>query len=1137
MTHLRPAVHRVSIPAAFLAALVCVFVVAARGEQAAVSILGPTDAWTFDYGREFPGATGGLTADTEAQRDGRAALKLVGDFSKGGNYVQAGRKIEKIDPRELALWLRNPAGDRLVVRLGDASGQTHQFNFKIEPSPDWQRVVLPLERFFARRGETDAVTSITKYESWGGAKDGLWHGPATAIYILLSKGQAGGVRTLWIGDVTLLPRPTEVAGADVRALVPLDEIIEGSHEWGFSRGEEFPGAKGSLAVVKDEPAAGQSCLKLAGDFTGGGGYVAMIKTLNDLDAKDVAAIRLRMKTGNAASFGVQLVDATGQTHQRRDVPITPDGQWHDVVLKPAEIAGGEHWGGANDGRWHGPATQVAFSLSGRSDEKAKQPVVLLADIRAEVVRAVFRQPPAFRCDFEGAAPLAPAWTLTGGAAVDSKAAFKGAASLVLDRPLEAAERPCSAVGPTFPVAPGQWEIGLACKADLHSPDNSYNAVVQLELLDAAGKVTDRLTVADVFGRHEWQAVTKRVELPKGVAAARFQVQLNKTYGRFWLDDLSAAYLAPAPLRDDRIARVLFSTAQLGNLLFPNDPRRVSMTVEARKPLRDAQRTVSWVVRDYWGAEQTRPAAVTLGAAEKKGDRLVYAAEIDLAGAALEVGRYCEVHVAIPQEGAEPFRAATSLAILPEAGTKRYKPEEVPFTSRNWDDRISEYVRLSDRLGVRICGIWGTWSAKPPYKAEAPALDLAQQLGMGWITNTPIHKMERGDAEYDETALRQGVRNLIEKFGSVRPMIINLGNEPHGTGERVRANVAAYKAVYEEVKKVDPTITVVATSVEANEEYFKAGYGRWCDAYDFHIYGGDAEDVRGEMEKYKVLMAKYGPVRPLWSTELGLNSQGMARHRVAAEVMRKFAIFFANGGVSASWFCLLYPDREGKNHGGSTDAHNVFDSRYNRYAPRLDAIAYYNAVNAIAIKKFVAEKAYPGGVRAFLFRDRDNRSLQVLWMDKGRRDVLVPLAGVGAVQAIRLDGSLRALDAGGRGLTLSLDGDPLLLLYDGGPAALAAELEPPAAALESPPAAFARRGPTTLTVAASGAAADALDLIAPPFWTVKKSAAPGQGGKATVTFTLTPPETTEVREVDLTVPLRGPDGRRQGELYYRAPIGD
>ena len=46
--------------------------------------------------------------------------------------------------------------------------------------------------------------------------------------------------------------------------------------------------------------------------------------------------------------------------------------------------------------------------------------------------------------------------------------------------------------------------------------------------------------------------------------------------------------------------------------------------------------------------------------------------------------------------------------------------------------------------------------------------------------------------------------------------------------------------------------------------------------------------------------------------------------------------------------------------------NVFDCRYNHYAPRLDAVAYYNAVNAIAIKKFVMEKNYPGEDKFFSF---------------------------------------------------------------------------------------------------------------------------------------------------------------------------
>src|SRR5207245_2460441 len=163
----------------------------------------------------------------------------------------------------------------------------------------------------------------------------------------------------------------------------------------------------------------------------------------------------------------------------------------------------------------------------------------------------------------------------------------------LSRSLENVAKPCSVTGPAFAVAPGQWEISLACKSDLHSPDNSYNGVVQLECLDSAGQVVERFTVAEVFGQHDWLRSSQRVHIPKGAATARVQAQLNKTYGRFWIDELAASYLAPSPRKDDRIVRVLFATAQLGNLLFPNDPRTVSVTVETRKPLRDSQHALSY----------------------------------------------------------------------------------------------------------------------------------------------------------------------------------------------------------------------------------------------------------------------------------------------------------------------------------------------------------------------------------------------------------------------------------------------------------------------------------------------------------------------------------------------------------------
>src|SRR5262249_14110965 len=149
-----------------------------------------------------------------------------------------------------------------------------------------------------------------------------------------------------------------------------------------------------------------------------------------------------------------------------------------------------------------------------------------------------------------------------------------------------------------------------------------------ETKDAAGK-SDWFNVLEDFGKKDWKSLNKTIELPRGTVSARFRVQLNKTYGRFWLGELAASYLAPAPRRDDRIVRMLFSTARLGNLLFPNDPRQVAITVEAKKPLRDDQLKLTCVVRDYWGAEQEGPLTAQLASPEKRGDRYIYQAVLDL----------------------------------------------------------------------------------------------------------------------------------------------------------------------------------------------------------------------------------------------------------------------------------------------------------------------------------------------------------------------------------------------------------------------------------------------------------------------------------------------------------------------------
>jgi hypothetical protein len=73
---------------------------------------------------------------------------------------------------------------------------------------------------------------------------------------------------------------------------------------------------------------------------------------------------------------------------------------------------------------------------------------------------------------------------------------------------------------------------------------------------------------------------------------------------------------------------------------------------------------------------------------------------------------------------------------------------------------------------------------------------------------------------------------------------------------------------------------------------------------------------------------------------------------------------------------------------------------------------------------------------------------------------------------------------------------------------------------------------------NGAAAEDLALVAPPFWTVKKTqTASGDGQPPSVRFTLSPPKASLVREVDLTVTLTDGQGNRRGELYYRCPASD
>ncbi|MCW1885380.1 hypothetical protein OKA04_11625 [Luteolibacter flavescens] len=1031
----------------------------------------PADGWAFDNGREFPGATGKL--------DGKeGVLTLTGDFTGGGGYVQAQRAIDDVDVRVLSFDVRAVGSEEFTLRLGDGSGQCHQIVLKIDPAKGWQPVNLPLEAFFRDRGTAGALTNVARYESWGGAKDGKWHGPAKYVCFLLGNGGTNKVRTLEFRNLRIEQPPQAVAGEAVVESVALDEIIGGAHEWQFSEGAEFKGATGSL-TAKDH-------LTLRGDFTKGGAYCAAIRSLDEFQAASLKAIRMEARTKNVTTVSVQLVDGSGQTHQRKGIPVVADGAWHEIVIDPQAIAGGEHWGGTNDGQWHeGAAKLFSISVTSGSDERGKQPALEMRRIRGEFLLPVFSGEAVLEEDFNDGLPAG--WTSSG--AVE-------AAALKLSRTVDETEKPQAFSTTIFTVVPGRWLAGMRVKSALESPDNSYHGSIVLDVFGPGGKRIATLPVSEITGKRDWETIRSTIDLPTGATAARIRGELRKTWGTLWLDDLAISPLEPAPLRAGRVERLLFSTAALGNLLLPGDPRTVTVEVICRKPLAADARSLAWTVCDYWGVEQQMPVTTSLDGPETKDGKFIYTASLDLSRVPLETGRYYEVHASLD---GEHFKNHTGLAILPEAATHRHEPEDVPFTARNWDNRIPEFIRLSHRLGVRMCGVWGGWSAKPPYTPEAPGLDLVKELGMGWVTGTPAAQIERGSTDYDERALREGMRNFLTTYGKHRPLVINLGNEPHGTGERVVKNAEAYRVLYDEVKKFDPSIKVVATSVEPNEEYFKAGYGKSCDAFDFHIYES-AEDVRRTIGEYRALQEKYGVEKPIWSTELGLNSQGMTRLAVASELPKKFATFFAAGGENASWFGLLYPDGDGSSHGSSGDSHNVFDCRYNRYNPRLDAVAYYHAVNAIAVKRFVEEKRYPDGTRAVLFRDAGQHALLVTWNDTKSRQVEWRLAGTRAMTHIAIDGRTTELKSPDGSYRLTVGAEPVMMLFDG-------DAKLPSALPDSPVQLTATAGEVKCSAGKNWQSR--VKLIPPPRWTAQAS----QVTQDNLAWKMIPPAETTAREAE------------------------
>ena len=202
------------------------------------------------------------------------------------------------------------------------------------------------------RGEPISARPIsTTARIWRGAKKHRAMLIPAVVMLVLGAGVG-----LWIAR----PRPGIV----------LDDFEQNPATWKYVGGQEFPGAKGGVFLDADVAHGGKRSYRLEADFSGGGAYVGLWRNLGVLQGRHFKELQIWFKTSTLTWVQLRLSDATGQCHQKA-FQLEPTTGWQKFILHPEDILGGEHWVGANDGKWHGPATDLGLNISAKTMKNSR----------------------------------------------------------------------------------------------------------------------------------------------------------------------------------------------------------------------------------------------------------------------------------------------------------------------------------------------------------------------------------------------------------------------------------------------------------------------------------------------------------------------------------------------------------------------------------------------------------------------------------------------------------------------------------------------------------------------------------------------------------------------------------------------
>ncbi len=284
-------------------------------------------AWQFSNGVEFPGAKGSFERSKDAAHAGAFGGKLTFDFTGGGNYVAAILKLKDApDIKGVRLWLKNPSGSRITFRYTDSTGQTLQKTTALPPYGEWAEIEFECWEWSGQ---------------WGGANDGVVHGPPSQIALLVeNSGRKEGA--LLIDDVRLV---------EGKPAVPVWNCVAAK----FEPGEGWSGRGDAKSQLKGK----------VWHFDFAKGQWAGIGMPDRSLPGTPKQIRLRFK-GDASGHSARLSFATHFMNFERNIgEARPVAGEEGVFEFAAHAPPGEGWrwfGGENDGKLHGPLRIAGFAI-------------------------------------------------------------------------------------------------------------------------------------------------------------------------------------------------------------------------------------------------------------------------------------------------------------------------------------------------------------------------------------------------------------------------------------------------------------------------------------------------------------------------------------------------------------------------------------------------------------------------------------------------------------------------------------------------------------------------------------------------------------------------------------------------------